>query len=128
MSSDEDTPSLDKDKCLPHSPITGGLRRRFRFLRHKTDHEEGHVRIKDLSKLYNINSGQADHVLPTEDTDEVESAIDALEDEDLKDDGVKNATNTLTNEEVRTLKFPYFFVIGRFGCLNFYLQAFCWLI
>lgn len=104
MSSDEDTPSLDKDKndrekCLQHSPTTGGLRHRFRFLRNKVEPEEGFVKSNDLSKLYNINAEKVDQVLPTEDGDEVESAVDALEDEDLKNDA-KNATTKVTGEEV----------------------------
>lgn len=99
MSSDEDTPSLDKDKCLPHSPTTGGLRHRFRFLRTKVEPAEGHVKVNDLSKLYNINSEKTDLVLPTEDADEVESAIDALEDDDWKKD-TTNATTIVSDEEV----------------------------
>lgn len=107
MSSDEDTPSLDKDKekidkFISPSPTTRGLRHRFRFLRNKVETEEGFVKANDLSKLYNINAEKVDQLLPTDDADEVESAVDALEDEDLKINGT-NAT-VLTNEEVRTKK------------------------
>lgn len=101
MSSDEDTPSLEKDKekCLPHSSNVG-LRHRFRFLRNKGDLEEGFIRSKDLSKIYNINAEKADHVLSTEDADDVESAVDALEDVYFKDGDTKNAANVVSGDEV----------------------------
>lgn len=107
MSSDEDTPSLDKDKtkekCLPHTPTAGGgLRHRFRFLRNKAEPEEGYVRVNELSKIYNINAEKVDQVLPTESVEDVESAVDALEDADLKNDSATktNATTSITSEEV----------------------------
>lgn len=104
MSSDEETPSLDKEKNTKeknprHSPTKSGLRHRFRFLRGKEETQEGLVKVNDLSKLYNINSEKLDQVLPTEDADEVESAVDALEDEDLKNETAK-ANRSVNSEEV----------------------------
>lgn len=103
MSSDEDTPSLDNDKNnKDHPSSTTSLRHRFRFLRNKVESEEGFVKTNDLSKLYNMNVENNDQVLPTADADDVESAVDALEDEDLKNCNV-NATNTTTSEEVNII-------------------------
>lgn len=99
MSSDDDTPSLDKEKYVQHSPAMSSLRHRFRFLRNKEETEEGFVKINDLSKLYNINSEKLDQVLPTEDVDEVESAVDALEDQDFKNDTI-HANRNVDSDEV----------------------------
>nr|CAH7739256.1 unnamed protein product [Callosobruchus chinensis] len=103
MSSDEDTPSIEKEKKeeRPASPAaatppTSSLRQRFRFLRAGGGNKgagaaeaAGTVKINDLSKLYNINAEKVDQVLPEQgddddedagkETEGVESAVDALD-------------------------------------------------
>ncbi|XP_074039959.1 testis-expressed protein 2 isoform X2 [Leptinotarsa decemlineata] len=82
MSSDEDTPSIEKDrKSDKSSPLC--LRQRFRFFK-KNHSEEGTVKINDLSKLHNITTESAEQALP-EETEGVENAIDALEESNLDD-------------------------------------------
>ncbi|CAH2017094.1 unnamed protein product [Acanthoscelides obtectus] len=101
MSSDEeDTPSIDSKEA----GASTSLRQRFRFLRgsgggvavggHKTTsasaaaESEGTIRVKDLSKLYNINAEKVEQVLPEEEDGEagegVESAVDALQEDDIE--------------------------------------------
>ncbi|CAG9824129.1 unnamed protein product [Phaedon cochleariae] len=82
MSSDEDTSSLEKDKN--NEKASSGVRHRFRFFK-KHHQEEGTVKVNDLSKLYNINTESAEQALP-EDSEGVESAVDALEETDQKSD------------------------------------------
>lgn len=96
MSSDDDTPSLDKDKKddkeVPNRSPTSALTQKFRLFKNKTVIKEGSVKVNDLSKLYNINTEKIDQALP-EDSEDVESAVDALEDTNLKgDDGGKKKT------------------------------------
>lgn len=98
MSSDEDTPSLEKDKkddkiATPTS--VKSLKCKFRFLRNKMKHVEGNVNVKDLSKLCNINSEENEQVFPED--SEIESAIDALEDVNMKND---ISDNNLNDNEV----------------------------
>lgn len=102
MSSDEDTPSLDKDKKLEkslHQSPSNSLRHRFRFLRHKAPVEEGTVKEKDLSKIYNINAEKNEEVL-REDSEEVENAVDALEETGLKTDTSEGKAKVSNNPDV----------------------------
>ncbi|KAJ8971840.1 hypothetical protein NQ317_001553 [Molorchus minor] len=99
MSSDDETPSLDKDKkddkLLGSSPpsSTGGLSHRFRLFKNKNLVKESPVKIKDLSKLYNINTEKADQTLP-EDSEDVESAVDALEESDNMKSEIKKPASS----------------------------------
>ncbi|XP_018562200.1 testis-expressed protein 2-like isoform X2 [Anoplophora glabripennis] len=96
MSSDDDTPSLDKDKKedkdVPSKSPTSAITQKFRLFKNKTLIKEGSVKVNDLSKLYNINTEKVDQALP-EDSEDVENAVDALEDDNLKGgDGEKKKT------------------------------------
>jgi hypothetical protein len=88
MSSDDDTPSIEKDKKTEdrakHMTIatSGGLRQRFRLLRPKSSIREGTISKKSLAGLYNINTDKIEQALPEE--SEIESAVDALEDTNLQ--------------------------------------------
>ncbi|XP_076272264.1 testis-expressed protein 2 isoform X4 [Rhynchophorus ferrugineus] len=97
MSSDDDTPSIDKDK-KSHSP---NVRHRFRFLKShgKGQLKEGTINIGSLSKIYNINTEKVDQALP-EHTEDVESAVDALEETDFKDSLPKNTEKVISNEAI----------------------------
>ncbi|KAJ8942024.1 hypothetical protein NQ318_002778 [Aromia moschata] len=107
MSSDDDTPSIEKDKKEEKQPPTpppssGGLSHRFRMFKQKSLVKEGTVKIKDLSKLYNINTEKVDQELP-EDSEDVESAVDALEEPSLKAEPTESAKKTVSMEEVLRL-------------------------
>lgn len=97
MSSDDDTPSIDKDK-KSHSP---NVRHRFKFLKShgKGQPKEGTINIGSLSKIYNINTEKVDQALP-EHTEDVESAVDALEETDFKDSLPKNPEKVVSNEVI----------------------------
>lgn len=101
MSSDEETQSLEKDKkdekILP-LPSPSSFKRKFRFFK-KGHQEEGTVKINELSKLYNINAENVEQALP-EESDGVESAVDALEESNLKteyDKSDKTTTEDILN-------------------------------
>ncbi|CAG9860576.1 unnamed protein product [Phyllotreta striolata] len=98
MSSDEDTPSLDKDKknekLLSVTPPSS-FKQKFRFFR-RHHQEEGAIKINDLSKLCNINTENAEQVLP-EESEGVENAVDALEESALRS---KPRQDELSSEEV----------------------------
>ncbi|CAH1135926.1 unnamed protein product [Ceutorhynchus assimilis] len=84
MSSDDETSSIDKEKKL-HSPSI--IRQKFRFLKHhnhKSPTKEGTVDINNLTKIYNINTEKVEQALP-EHSEDVESAVDALEETDFRD-------------------------------------------
>ncbi|XP_063917342.1 testis-expressed protein 2 isoform X3 [Zophobas morio] len=85
MSSDDDTPSIEKDKKTEDraklAASGGGLRQRFRLLK-KTANKEGTVTRRNLTSLYNINTDKIEQALPEE--TEIESAVDALEDANLQ--------------------------------------------
>lgn len=70
MSSDDDTPSIEKDK-------ESGLRQRFRLLKSKSGVKEGTISKKNLASIYNINNDRIEQALPEE--NDIESAVDALE-------------------------------------------------
>ncbi|CAH0564014.1 unnamed protein product [Brassicogethes aeneus] len=110
MSSDDDTPSIEKDKKeekkkkkIPHA-----FSQRFRFLR-KTGPKEGTLHVNSLSKIYNINAEKVDQALP-EHAEEVESAVEAFDDfevetksDDIKltnTDIIKNVSDKIDNIEV----------------------------
>lgn len=85
MSSDEDTTSIDKDaarrkekKKSVASP--SGLRRRFKLFRNKSPQKEGHIASSGLREICSIASGLERPVLPS---DEIESGVDVLEENDF---------------------------------------------
>lgn len=87
MSSDDDTPSIEKDKKTEDrakfsrpSP-SSGLRHRFKLLKTRASPIEGTVSRRGLTSLYNINTDKVEQALPEE--NDVESAVDALEDTNL---------------------------------------------
>ncbi|RZC34748.1 testis-expressed sequence 2 protein, partial [Asbolus verrucosus] len=86
MSSDDDTPSIEKDRKTEEraKAATGGLRQRFRLLKPKSSPREGTISKSGLAKLYNINTDKIEQALPEE--SEIESAVDALEDANLQSD------------------------------------------
>lgn len=97
MSSDDDTPSLDKDKekkkLFANSlAAPSNLRQRFRMLKHKSS-KEGSISINNLSKLYNINADKKEQTLPEDQIEDVEDGIEVLEDTNLKNDSNKHVTN-----------------------------------
>lgn len=92
MSSDEDTPSLEKDK---KDVTPSSFKHKFRFFR-KSHKEEGTIKTSDLSKIYNINMENKEQTLP-EDSEGVESAVDALEETDLKP---QTTPVKMSNEEI----------------------------
>lgn len=96
MSSDDDTPSINKDKKL-HSP---NIRHRFRFLKShgKSQTKEGTININNFSKLYNINAENVDQALP-EHNEDIESAVDALE-ETVFMDTSGNIEKGISNEDI----------------------------
>ncbi|XP_056641762.1 testis-expressed protein 2 isoform X3 [Diorhabda sublineata] len=109
MSSDEDTPSLEKDKKDEKflSVTPSSFKHKFRFFR-KNNKEEGTIKTNDLSKIYNINTENKEQTLP-EDSEGVESAVDALEETDLKtqtpvkisdEEIVRTVTHKIDNFEV----------------------------
>ncbi|XP_066253669.1 testis-expressed protein 2 isoform X4 [Euwallacea similis] len=99
MSSDDETSSIDKDKKM-HSP---SIRQKFRFLKHhshKTSSKEGTINVSHLSKLYNINTEKVEQALP-EHTEDIESAVDALEETDFrKDSSDKTENREMMKEEI----------------------------
>ncbi|CAG9826944.1 unnamed protein product [Diabrotica balteata] len=97
MSSDEDTPSLEKDKKDEKylSVTPSSFKHKFRFFK-KTHHEEGTIKTNDLSKLYNINTENIEQALP-EDSEGVENAVDALEESNLKPEP---SPVKISNEEI----------------------------
>lgn len=102
MSSDDDTPSLDKDKKddkdAPSKSSASALTQKFRlFSKSKTVIKEGSVKVNDLSKLYNINTEKIEQALP-EDSEDVESAVDALEDTNFKED--EDEKKTIDKDDV----------------------------
>lgn len=106
MSSDDDSPSLEKEITKPstetkkdekssktpenkkaqktHKPLSTGLRHRFRLLKNKTPSREGMLRKGDIHDLCSIN-GALNSRSSGAIADEVESGIDALEDTEFHD-------------------------------------------
>ncbi|KAJ8915161.1 hypothetical protein NQ315_000413 [Exocentrus adspersus] len=102
MSSDDETPSLDKDKKeekeTSHKSPAFVLTQKFRLFKNKTLVKEGSVKINDLSKLYNINTEKVEQALP-EDAEDVESGVEALE-EVTEEDVLKSVTQKFDNIEL----------------------------
>lgn len=85
MSSDDETPSIEKDKKTDEKskiPQSGGLRQRFRLLKPKSQIREGSISKKSLASLYNINTEKIEQALAEE--NEIENAVDALEETTLQ--------------------------------------------
>ncbi|KAH1026194.1 hypothetical protein HUJ05_010750 [Dendroctonus ponderosae] len=100
MSSDDETSSVDKEK-KPHSSDT--LRQKFRFFKHHSDKntsKEGTVNINSLSKIYNINTENVEQALPEDVSEDVESAVDALEETDFKRSSPEKNDKRLESENI----------------------------
>lgn len=93
MSTDEDTPSLENDagkqpeqepeeekKTEGPKPLKSIIRQRFRMLKNRTTFKEGTVGTSSLQNLYSINTGLNASASDVRE-EEVESGVDALEDE-----------------------------------------------
>lgn len=100
MSSDDDTPSLDKDTKTKSSFLSpgSGLRHRFKFLKSKGSSKEGTVNVNNLSKIYNINTEKVEQALP-EHSDDVESGVDALEEGNLNTDFLEHERK-ISNDDI----------------------------
>ncbi|XP_044758998.1 testis-expressed protein 2 isoform X2 [Coccinella septempunctata] len=89
MASDEESISLKNDTPtnLKSSPSTPTVRQRFRLLKTSkngmTTCKEGTVSMSSLTKMYNVNVDDTKQMLPDQ-TEEVESGVDALADVDFK--------------------------------------------
>lgn len=102
MSTDDETPSLEKDKKLeesgkkseeslqgrkPERSISDvGLRRRYRLSTSSNADREASISVKSLAHLYELNTGLKLNVTNgkhSEDASEVESGVEAFEDEVL---------------------------------------------
>ncbi|KAK9887753.1 hypothetical protein WA026_000068 [Henosepilachna vigintioctopunctata] len=118
MSSDDDTPPLKNETptnlkmAQSPTPITPTLRQRFRLLKAAkngtTTSKEGTVSVTNLAKICNINADKADQMLP-EHNEEVESAVDALEDVDFREisgnssSKMARSESTILNSLARTV-------------------------
>ncbi|XP_060522964.1 testis-expressed protein 2 isoform X2 [Cylas formicarius] len=102
MSSDEDTSSVDKgknEKKVVSPSHTNIFKQKFRFLRHRGAPKEGLTNINNLSKIYNINTEKVEQALP-EHSDDVESAVDALEDSEERGETKSEEHKSLGNEGI----------------------------
>lgn len=91
MSSDDDTPSIENDtnkKPEPKEekkeeapmPLKSVLKQRFRMLKNRTTFKEGTIDVSSLQNLQRVSTGVDPNVSDLRD-EEVESGVDALEDE-----------------------------------------------
>lgn len=84
MSSDEDTPSLEKDVSKKekgknkNTHFSAGLRRRFKLFRNKSPLGEGLVSTAGLQNVCSITTG-IERPLPSELNEDIESGVDVLE-------------------------------------------------
>lgn len=85
MSSDDDTPSLEKDagKKEKKNKNPSGLRRRFKLFKHKSTPKEGLITADGLYNICSISSGIV-RPLPSDTAEDIESGVDVLEDGNLQ--------------------------------------------
>lgn len=97
MSSDEDTtPSLEKDTIKTKK--TTGLRRRFKLFKQKhSSPKEGTIGTSDLQDIYAVTS-DIQRPLATDFNEDVESGVDALEEDNLMQSNVLEDEKGILNE------------------------------
>lgn len=92
MSSDDESPSLEKDKksCETSNldsvtPTSSSAKQKFKFVRKKKSSKEGNISLNTLANIYELNTGLKAPISDekrsaSDDNIEVESGVEALED------------------------------------------------